>query len=122
MPATDRITLRLPEELADELHLAVKQGLVPSASAAIRTALEGYLGELGTGGQGSRRLTLRLPERLAKDIERLQVDGEIPAWETFVHNALTAHLEATLKANALREQQVANRLERGSHKPSFLSR
>ncbi len=123
MPATNRLTLRLPDELADELHLAVEKGHVPSASAAVRAALEVYLGDLGTGSQGSRRLTIRLPERLARDIERLQVEGEVPAWETFVHNALTEQLAATLKANALREKQVERRLQqRGARKPpSYLS-
>lgn len=123
MPANNRLTLRLPDELADELHLAVEQGHVASASAAVRAALEGYLGELGTGSQGSRRLTIRLPERLARDIERLQMEGEVPAWETFVHNALAGQLEATLKANALREQQVERRLQQRKSRspPSYLS-
>lgn len=123
MPATTRLTLRLPEELADEVQLAVRQGRVPSASAAMRAALESYLGELGTGSRGSRRLTLRLPGRLVEDIERLQLEGELPGWETLGHEALLDHLEASLKANALREQQIANRLKRrrSRQSPSFLS-
>lgn len=123
MSATTRLTLRLPEELADELHLLVDSGRVPSASAAVRQALENHLGELQAGNESVRRLNLRLPRRLAEDIESLQAIGELPDWDVFIYEALKAHLAIALKYNAQREQQVHHRVDRKSSRspPSFLA-
>ena len=123
MPSTTRLTLRLPEELADEITLLVNQGRVPSASAVARRALESHLAELRAGDESSRRVTVRLPGRLADEVEALQSAGELPGWETFVFEAVKAQLTETLKNNALRELQIERRLQgrKVNKTPNFLA-
>ena len=89
---TQRITVRIPKEMADDLQSLVEKGEYSTMSAAIRTAIADFI-ENKNAPDHISKVTVDLPKKKVNEIKNLVQEGDSISVDDAIRNAVRDYVK-----------------------------
>ncbi len=89
---TQRITVRIPNEMADNLQNLVEKGEYSTMSAAIRTAIDEFI-ENKNAPEHISKVTVDLPKKKVNEIKNLVQEGDSISVDDAIRNAVRDYVK-----------------------------
>lgn len=89
---TQRITVRIPNEMADNLQTLVEKGEYSTMSAAIRTAIGEFI-ENKNAPDHISKVTVDLPKKKVNEIKNLVQEGDSISVDDAIRNAVRDYVK-----------------------------
>ncbi|MCL2712722.1 MAG: ribbon-helix-helix protein, CopG family [Methanomassiliicoccaceae archaeon] len=96
MNSTERITVRLPSDMAEQIQKLVDSGEYSSVSDVIRESLESFLSIRFPAGSVNK-VVVELPRSKVMELETLVQDGESISLDDAIRDAVREYTRARLK-------------------------
>ncbi len=93
---TQRITVRIPKDMSDDLDELVDRGDFPNVSEAIRTAIEELIKAKNAPDHISK-VTVDLPKKNVDDIENLVTGGDSISVDDAIRTAVREYIKDRIK-------------------------